>query len=86
MFGKALTLAFALTAAATVSAEDLSLEPCINGGVSSSGNYPTEAMERQIQAYLNWRSYEPFYLFAVSANYLQTPFDEGDGGPAIETR
>jgi 3-methyladenine DNA glycosylase/8-oxoguanine DNA glycosylase len=86
MFGKALVLSIALAAASAAPADDLSLEPCINGGVSSSGNYPSEAMERQIAAYLNWRSYEPYYLFAVSAQYLQSPFGESDGEPTKPTR
>ena len=82
MLGKHLVLALGLTASLGASATDLTLEPCINGDVSNSGNYPSEAMERQIHAYLNWRSYEPYYLFAVSASYLESPF--ADGKPVSE--
>lgn len=83
MFGKTLATALLLSLSVAATAEDHSLEPCINGDVSGSGNYPSEAMERQIAAYLNWRSYEPFYLFAVSAQYLESPFDDE---PAAQTR
>ena len=75
MFGKSLIAGLALLAG-TAQAQDLSLEPCVNGDVSQSGNYPTQLMEGQINAYLDWRSYEPYYLFAVSANYLESPFEE----------
>ena len=57
-------------------AADLALEPCINGDVSPSGTFPTAQMEREINAYHNWPSYAPYYLFAVSANYLESPFDQ----------
>lgn len=80
MFGKTLVLGLTLLTGSLAAASDLSLEPCVNGGVSTSGIYPSQAMERQIHAYLNWRSYQPYYLFAVSANYIEAPFDAG--GPA----
>lgn len=80
MFGKSVFFATCVALAGTTHAGDLSLEPCINADVSASGNFPTQLMEEQIQAYLDWRSYEPYYLFAVAANYLQTPFDEGAAG------
>jgi hypothetical protein len=55
------TLAAALLVASTTGAfaSDLSLEPCINGDVSASGNFPSQAMEEQFHAYLNWRSQAP---------------------------
>ena len=77
MFGKYLVAAALLSTAINANAVDLSLEPCINGEVSASGNFPNQSMEDQVYAYLNWRSYEPYYLFAVAANYIITPFDEG---------
>lgn len=77
MFGKSLIASLALAVAPLATASDLSLEACVNGGVSASGNFPSQAMERQIHAYLNWRSYEPYYLFAVTANYIDTPFEDG---------
>jgi hypothetical protein len=33
---------------------ELDLEPCINGGVSSSGVFPSQAMEEQVSAYIVW--------------------------------
>jgi hypothetical protein len=83
MFGKTLFSALLLAASAAPLATDLSLEPCINGDVSRSGNFPSQEMERQIHAYLNWRSYEPYYLFAVAAEYLESPFEETDPRPGL---
>lgn len=83
MFGKTLVSLALLGASAATLATDLSLEPCINGDVSRSGSFPTQEMERQIHAYLNWRSYEPYYLFAVAADYLESPFEETDPRPAL---
>jgi hypothetical protein len=47
---------------------DLELEPCINGAVSSTGLFPSQEMEDQIFAYLQWQSASPFYLFKVAGN------------------
>lgn len=81
MFERTLPLALgALLFTTATIANDMALEPCINGDVSPSGNYPSAAMEREIQAYLTWKSYEPYYLFAVSANYLELPFEPGAPG------
>lgn len=76
MFGKKFVAPLVLAFSGVAAAADLSLEPCVNGAVSRTGTFPTQAMESQINAYLNWRSYDPYYLFAVSANYLQPPFAE----------
>jgi hypothetical protein len=35
-------------------------------------------MEHQIQAYLSWRSYEPYHLFAVTPVHVESPFEETD--------
>lgn len=79
MFERSLPLALAAVLfSAGAAASDLSLEPCINGDVSPSGTYPSATMEREIRAYLNWKSYEPYYLFAVSANYLESPFAQDE--------
>jgi hypothetical protein len=77
MFERSLPMALgAILFTATAGATDLTLEPCVNGDVSPSGTYPSAAMEREIQAYLTWKSYEPYYLFAVSASYLESPFGQ----------
>lgn len=86
MFGKSLSAAALALAATMATASDLSLEPCVNGDVSNSGNHPSQATEREINAYLNWRSYEPYYLFAVSAKYLELPFEDVDARPGPPRR
>lgn len=73
MFGKTL-IALALLAS-SAGATDLPLEPCVDGNVSASGRFPSQRLEDAASVNLNWRSYEPYYLFAVSASYLQSPFD-----------
>jgi hypothetical protein len=54
-------------------ASDLDTEPCINGGVSSDGNYATQAMEDHVRAQLDWRSY---YLDRMTASRMAKPRDE----------
>ena len=56
--------------------DDLSLEPCINGAVSSSGLFPSQEMEDQIFDYLQWQSGEPYYLFKVAGTQIPTPYPE----------
>ena len=70
------TLAVVLFVASTTGAfaSDLSLEPCINGDVSASGNFPSQAMEEQFQAFLDWRSQAP----AVASEAIATLLDEGN--------
>jgi hypothetical protein len=60
-------LAFAVSAGEQPPNVDLDLEPCINGAVSVSGVFPTQAMEEQIEAYLAWSSEagRMNYLFEV---------------------
>jgi len=55
---------------------DLALEPSINGEVSRFGTFPSQKMEDEIFAYLEWRaeSGSPYYLFQVAADRL-TPAD-----------
>ena len=55
---------------------DLKLEPCINGAVSSTGLFPSQEMEDQIFAYLQWRSAEPYYLFKVAGNQVPVSYPE----------
>jgi hypothetical protein len=54
-------------------ASDLDTEPCINGGVSSRGDYATQAMEDHIKAQLDWRSY---YLDRMAASRVERPRDK----------
>ena len=63
-------LAGALTNAAHAS--DVDTEPCINGGVSSRGDYATQAMEDHVKAQLDWRSY---YLNRMAASRAEKPRD-----------
>ncbi|HPE80646.1 MAG TPA: hypothetical protein PKZ35_11625 [Gammaproteobacteria bacterium] len=78
MFGKIALFFVALSAATLANADEISLEPCTNGGVSSSGRFPSELMEQRFYTQLNWRSFAPYYLFAVSASYLESPFVDVD--------
>jgi hypothetical protein len=80
MFRKTLGIALTLTFTTPVFAADLSLEPCMNGGVSASGNFPTQEMEEQIYAYRRWASEMPGYLFAFSLESLSPTVD---GAPAV---
>ena len=52
------------------------LEPWINGDVSASDTFPSQEMEEQILAYLDWRSAEPYYLFQVAAQKISDPYPE----------
>ena len=70
-------LAFSVPAAeATRSERDL--EPCINGAVSASGTFPTQAMEEQVNAYLarSGKSGRPYYLFQVAADKLSAAYPQ----------
>ena len=80
MFRKTLGTAFSAIFTTTAFAADLSLEPCIDGGVSASGNFPTQEMEDQIYAYRNWASEMPGYLFAFALESLNPTVD---GAPAV---
>ena len=74
MFGKHTLLGLTLLASGAGLASDLALEPCANGAVSATGTWPTELAESGLDAKLNWQTYDPYYLFAVSASYLEPPF------------
>jgi hypothetical protein len=71
-------------AATTASGRELArragvdLEPCINGEVSASGTFPSQAMEDQIGAYLDWsaRTGRPFYLFQVGGDRLTAAYPQ----------
>ena len=51
--GLVLFAASGILNAETGSSSHLDLEPCINGGVSASGRFPTQAMEDQFHAYVD---------------------------------
>ena len=70
-------LAFSVSATELPAADD-SLEPCINGGVSATGAFPTQAMEDQIRAYAAWSSElgQPYYLFRVTAHQVAASYPE----------
>jgi len=57
---KALAFVAALTAAGSLQAIEVThpaktgLDPCLNGDVSASGRFPTQAMEDQFNRYLDW--------------------------------
>jgi hypothetical protein len=76
MFRTTLGISLALVVSTSALATDLSLEPCIDGGVSASGNFPTQAMEEQIAAYRNWASDMPGYLFAFELDVITPPAEE----------
>ncbi|MBS0003176.1 MAG: hypothetical protein KFF45_08880 [Thioalkalivibrio sp.] len=55
----ALTIAGTMTTAANLTAApfaDVSLDPCLNGEASTSGRFPTQAMEDEFNRYLEWTS------------------------------
>jgi hypothetical protein len=76
MVGKTLAFALLLLLANTALAYDTSLEPCMNGDVSATGSFPSQEMEKQIHAYLEWRSDQPYYLFQVASESINTPYQE----------
>jgi hypothetical protein len=43
-----------LSAAPPATAGAASLEPCLNGEISASGRFPTQAMEDEFNRYLSW--------------------------------
>jgi hypothetical protein len=76
MSGKLLGLTLSMVLSSSALATDLSLEPCINGDVSERGSFPSQVMEDQVHAYLKWRSDQPYYLFTVASEFIETPLDE----------
>jgi hypothetical protein len=82
MFMKFLPMAFSLLAYSVSATElpsgDHSLEPCINGAVSASGAFPTQAMEDQIMAYVAWSGTigQPYYLFRVTGQQFAAAYPE----------
>jgi hypothetical protein len=66
-------LAFSVSAA-EVTASGASLEPCINGAVSASGAFPTQAMEEQVNGDLarSEQKSRPHQLVRVAADRSST--------------
>ncbi|MGD8274965.1 MAG: hypothetical protein PVJ30_03335 [Thiohalocapsa sp.] len=82
MLNAILPLVLGLTAFSISAAEappvDRSLEPCMNGGVSASGAFPTQAMEDEIKAYAAWSGSigQPYYLFQVAGEAFAAAYPE----------
>jgi hypothetical protein len=74
MFRK--TVFVLLVSIATAAFAGDELEPCINGDVSATGNFPSQEMENQIHAYLAWQQAEPYYLFKVAAREIPSTYPE----------
>jgi len=71
MFRTSLVLAVSLLTSTVAVATDFSLEPCINGDVSTSGNFPSQEMEDQVYAYLDWRTDQPYFLFRIASEEIE---------------
>ena len=76
MFWNSLAVVALTLGSTVVMGDDHSLEPSINGEVSASGNYPTQEMEEQIYAYLEWQKSQPFHLFRVAVRNLPEVYPE----------
>ena len=82
MYGSFLPLLLTMLAFSATAAEPadpaLELEPCINGAVSASGAFPTQAMEEQINAYIAWSAGtgQPYYLFQAARDKLTAAYPE----------
>ena len=66
-------IAFGFSTAQAGQVTDLDLEPCINGGVSASGTYPTQEMEELTHAFQDGSefgslAYEPCVNGEVSSS------------------
>ena len=77
MFRKTVILMFSVLLSSLAVAGNSDLELCINGGVSATGNFPSQAMEDQIHAYLDWRSDQgsPYYLFRVASQRMKSAYE-----------
>ena len=76
MLQKSLAFVSLLLLSSATLADDLSLEPCINGDVSRTGNFPTQDMEDQIAAYLEWQVADPYYLFRTENRKITAAYSE----------
>ncbi len=64
----------ALLATVTLAGDD-SLEPCINGEVSRSGDFASQVMQDQVYVHLQWQTDDP-HQFRVAARKVQTAYPE----------
>ena len=77
-------LAGALLAGSTAMANETyidDLEPHINGGVSATGLFPTQAMENQFTEYLKWVKENglPMDYAIETSNWVSIPLGDTDG-------
>lgn len=90
---KMLTFVAALAAFSGLQAKDagtpstIELDPCMNGQVSTSGLFPTQAMEEQFARYLEWTTAEGLYVtFALEPTVeAMTTLDPGANGSVSAT-
>jgi hypothetical protein len=90
---KMLTLVAVLAAFGGLQAQDIGtpspieLDPCLNGQVSSSGLFPTQAMEEQFARYLEWTAAEGLDVtFALEPTVESiTTLDPGANGSVSAT-
>ena len=66
MFRKSLLVAVFTLVSSSTFADDLSLEPSINGEVSKSGEYSTQMVEDYVNFYLRWIEEDPYDLYKAS--------------------
>ena len=90
---KMLTFVAALAAFGGLQAQDIGtsstieLDPCLNGQVSTSGLFPTQAMEEQFARYLEWTAAEGLDVtFALEPTVESiTTLDPGANGSVSAT-
>jgi hypothetical protein len=75
---RALLASALLWATGSASGTELALEPFSNGGVSPNGAFSSAQLIRRANGYQTWSDYAQYYRFAVSATYLESPFDTGN--------
>lgn len=76
-----------LQAQAVETASKIELDPCLNGQVSTSGLFPTQAMEEQFTQYLDWTAAEGLdQRFALEpTTETVTKLDAGANGSVSAT-
>ncbi len=60
-----------LSAAQPATATEAKLDPCLNGQVSESGRFPTQAMEDEFNRYLSWVTENGLGIEHALANPVQ---------------
>ena len=86
-FVTALTAFGGLHAQAVETASKNELDPCLNGQVSTTGMFPTQAMEEQFTQYLDWTAAEGLdQRFALEpTTETVTTLDAGANGSVSST-